>query len=38
MVNSKSKEAQQSACLNASQDAELAAVHSDINVSEMRAQ
>lgn len=35
IMNSESKEAQQSACLNASQGTKLAAVHSDINVSEM---
>ena len=37
-MNSESKEAQQSACLNASQGTKLAAIHSDINVSEMCTQ
>lgn len=37
-MNRESKEAQQSACLNASQDTKLAAIHSDISVSEMCTQ
>lgn len=37
-MNVESKEAQQSACLNASQDTKLAAIHSDISVSEMCTQ